>query len=79
MACVNNISYNTFPRQASFLGERVDVCFHHDTAHTLQGTVVRDDAEEPFEMIIALDDGRYVLSTECQHRLSYNYQTPVVE
>lgn len=43
------------------------MCFHYDTAHVLPGTVVRDDTEEPGKMIIRLDDGRVLLSTECQY------------
>jgi len=45
------------------------VCFDYDTSRTLLGLVVRDDAEEPGRMIIKLEDGRHVLSTECQYQL----------
>lgn len=70
MGCVKNITHNNFPRQANWLGLRVNVCFHYDTAHTLPGVIVRDDAEEPLLTIIALDDGRHVLATECQYQLA---------
>ncbi len=33
------------------------------------GVIVRDDKEEPGEKIIKLDDGRYVLATECQYSI----------
>jgi len=64
-----NISAEKFPRQGSHTGLRVLVCFNYDTSRTFPGVVVRDDAEEPGRMIIKLDDGRYVLSTECQFTL----------
>lgn len=62
-----NIAHNLWPRQGAWLGKRVKVCFRYDTEHTIMGTVVRDDAEQPHRTIIQLDDGRYVLTTECQH------------
>lgn len=67
MGLVQNITADTFPRQGSFAGRRVRVCFHYDTSREVLGTVVRCDAEEPGEMIIKLDDGRYVRSVECQY------------
>jgi hypothetical protein len=45
----------------------VDVCFNFDTSCTVRGTVVRDDAEEPGRMIIQLENGWFVLATECQY------------
>ena len=59
------ISYDTFPKQGAFLHKRVKVCFNYDSSRLLSGTIVRDDHEEPGRCIIALDDGRYVLTTEC--------------
>lgn len=61
-----NIAHDRWPKQGGFLGQRVDVCFNYDTAHTLPGEVVRDDVTAPGRMVIRLDDGRHVLSTECQ-------------
>jgi len=61
------ISKSRWPRQSTYLYSKVSVCFHYDTTDLIPGTVVRDDIEEPFKMIIKLDDGRYVLSTECQY------------
>lgn len=60
-----NISHDAFPKHGSFLHKRVRVCFNYDPSNQVLGTVVRDDDEEPGRAIIALDDGRYVLTTEC--------------
>jgi hypothetical protein len=69
MGNVATITHDRFPKQADILppGTRLQVMFHYDTAHMLLGTVVRNDIEQPFRMIIALDDGRYVVSAECQY------------
>lgn len=61
------ISADLFPKQGSFVGRAVNVCFNYDTSCTIRWRVVRDDAEHPGRMIIALDNGWYVLSTECQY------------
>lgn len=62
-----NIGPLRFPEQSDWLGKRVKVCFHYITEDMFPGTIVRCDTEEPGRMIIALDDGRYVMSTECQY------------
>lgn len=67
MGCVSAITHDTFPEQGRYYRKRVRVCFHYDTSNTVLGTVVRDDAEAPGEMIIMLDDGRYVRSVECMY------------
>ena len=67
MGSIDNISFDRFPKQGKGLGLRVKVCFHYDTSQTIMGTIVRDDAAEPGRLIIQLDDGRYVLATECQY------------
>lgn len=59
------IGADAFPTQGSFVDSRATVCFHYDTSRTFPATVVRDDAEDPGVMILRLDDGRHVLSTEC--------------
>jgi hypothetical protein len=69
MGVHKNISHDRFPRQASWLGKRVTVCFNYDSTKTIGGRFVRDDAEEPHCSIIALDDGRYMLTTECIYSL----------
>lgn len=66
-----NIGHKRFPKQGSFLGKRVQVSFHapgREANRELGGEVVRDDEEDPHRTIIKLDDGRYVLSTECVYR-----------
>lgn len=66
MGCVKTIDSERFPRQGRFLGKMVRVCFNYDTSRTILGQVLRDDLEEPGLMIFRLEDGRHVLSTECQ-------------
>ncbi len=62
------VGVDTFPQQGSYLNKRVKVCFNYDTSKTLEGAIVRDDSEEPFVGIVKLDDGRYLLLTECQYQ-----------
>lgn len=69
MGYVKNIKIDLFPKQGLNLNKRVNVCFHFDTSKTIEGTIVREDIEEPFIEIIKLDDGRYVLTTECQYTI----------
>lgn len=66
MGVVNSIGFDKFPKQGTYLGKRVNVCFNYNTSKQIAGTVVREDVEEPGVMIIRLDDTRHVLSTECQ-------------
>lgn len=68
MGVVQGISFDSFPRQGSYLGRRVRVCFNYDTGRTIGGVCIRDDAEAPGLTILRLDDGRVVLSTECQYQ-----------
>lgn len=67
MGVEDSIGFDRFPRQGDRKGRVVRVCFDYDTSQTIEGTVIRDDAEEPGRMIIMLDDGRVVMSTECQY------------
>ena len=62
-----NIAVDKFPQQSSDLHRRAEVIFHYYSSRSVMGTIVRDDVEEPFLTIIRLDDGRYVLATECQY------------
>jgi hypothetical protein len=71
MGCHENISADLFPIQGRWLGFRVRVCFHYDTSRELMGRIVRDDIAEPFETIIALDNGRFVRAVECQYQTTY--------
>lgn len=66
MGIVSTIDHERFPDQGGWLNRRVAVCFHYNTADIVRGVIVRDDTEDPHVTIIRLDDGRYVLSTECQ-------------
>ena len=59
-----------YPKQGSYLNRQVKVCFNYDTSKTVKGTIIRDDETAPGLMIINLDDGRTVLSTECQYQMA---------
>jgi hypothetical protein len=65
MGIRKNVDYDKFPKQKS-IGLRVDVCFRYETSRIINGIIVRFDVESPYVQIIKLDDGRFVLSTECQ-------------
>lgn len=67
MGVHKNISFDKFPRQGSLLNKPVTVCFNYDTSRQIPGLVIREDVEEPGFTIIRLDDGRIVLSAECQY------------
>lgn len=67
MGVVKNVGIVAFPKQGGWLGKRTRVCFNYDTDQIIMGTIVRDDYEDPWVTIISLDDGRVVLTTECQH------------
>ena len=67
MGCVETIGMERFPTQSDWVGRRVEVCFFYDTSHTIGGEIIRDDEESPNIMLIKLDDGRVLLSTECQY------------
>jgi len=64
-----NITIDKFPKQDDTVGQSVKVCFHYDTEHVIGGTIVRADIEEPFQTIFRLNDGRYVLASECQFQI----------
>ena len=66
MGVHENIGFATFPKQGRMAGKPVRVCFNYDADQWIAGVCVRDDEEEPGRMIIRLDDGRHVLTTECQ-------------
>lgn len=65
MGEVVTIGFDRFPKQGLYKSSRVRVCFNYEAGRSIDGTVLRDDAEEPGRMIIQLDDGRVVLTTEC--------------
>jgi hypothetical protein len=68
MGLENTINADRYPKQGSYLGRSVEVCFEYDTSCTVKGKVIRDDAEAPGLMIIQLENGWVVRSTECQWR-----------
>ncbi|MDD9212810.1 hypothetical protein [Aeromonas dhakensis] len=67
MSNTANINYGNFPQQGPLLGNRVLVVFHNDTDNAVQGVCVRNDADEAGNTIIQINDGHYVLASECQH------------
>ena len=69
MGVVEGVGLNEFPRQGPYNGRRVKVAFEYNFDSHIMGTLVRDDRAKPFMTIIALDDGRYVMGTECQYSL----------
>ncbi len=69
MGVHKNIGFEAFPKQGTFLGKTVSVCFNYDTSCRIEGKIVRDDTDEPYLTIIALADGRYVLATECGYAM----------
>ena len=69
MGMVKTINADWYPKQGAFLGRNVEVCFECDTSCVVRGKVIRCDDEEPGWMIIQLDNGWVVKSTECQYRL----------
>lgn len=64
-----NIGFDKFPRQGTWLHRTVMVVFNYDLSHQVRGKIVREDVEAPGKLIIQLDDGRFVLATECQYSL----------
>ena len=72
MGVVKNIRIDKYPKQSTWVGEEANVCFNYDSSKHIGGIIIRDDVEEPGETIIKLDDGRYVLATECQYGLANN-------
>ncbi|MCV7360902.1 hypothetical protein [Mycolicibacterium neworleansense] len=58
-----------FPVQGRFKDRRVIVRFLGNPSATFAGRIVRFDVADPFVTIIKLDDGRYVLATECLYSL----------
>jgi hypothetical protein len=67
MGIEKNVGFDVFPKQGEHLGKRAEVCFNYDTSRTLSGKIVRDDMEEPFRTIIELENGKYIMATECQY------------
>lgn len=68
MGVKEGLNLDDWPKQGSYLGKRVEVCFNYNTRRTIGGEIVRDDANGL--TIIKLDNGRYVLTSECQYSLA---------
>ena len=66
MGIAPNVAFDHWPKQGPWLGKRARVCFHYEARYVM-GTIVREDYEEPWVMVISLDDGRVVLGTECMY------------
>lgn len=58
----------TYPKQGTLLNKPVLVVFNYDTSNQFAGTCIRNDIEDPYLTIFKLNDGRIVLSGECQYR-----------
>ena len=69
MGCVDTITAYKYPKQSEYVNRRVRVCFHYDTSKWIEGKIIRDDREKPFETLIELDDGRVIRGTECQYSI----------
>lgn len=73
MGVVKGISYDKFPKQRESVGKEIDVCFNYNANKFLKAIIVRDDAVEPLVTIFMLEDGRFILSTECHYRYIDNH------
>lgn len=86
MGIVKNIDATYFPEQYIAdknvlvgIGRKVNVCFRFNTDTMIDGVVIRDDKESPFQTIIRLSDGRVVIATECQFHASGEVDKNVIE
>jgi len=70
MGVMKNVSAHTYPKQSEYVGERVAVIFYYDESLAFRGVIVRDDMEAPWRTTIRLDDGRYIMASECQYRFT---------
>jgi len=63
------INFDSYPEQGTWVGKRVSVCYEYDASRKHSGVIVRDDETAPFQTIIQLDNGRFLLTTECMYSL----------
>lgn len=68
MGSKENINYDQYPKQTNKVGKKVEVCYHYNTSKTHHGFILRDDAEDPYETIFQLENGRVLRSVECHYR-----------
>lgn len=69
MGVQKNVGLNNFPQQGNHLNKVVEVCFNYSSDNSITGKIVRDDVQEPSVTIINLEDGRFILASECQYKL----------
>lgn len=61
------VKSGVFPKQNSYLLNRsVEICIECNDAGMTKGKIVRADIEEPYVIIIHLENGQYVLGSECR-------------
>ena len=65
MGIVKGISFTEYPKQGSYVGKRVSVCYHYNPDERHEGVCIRDDATEPFRTLFQLDNGRVLDAVEC--------------
>lgn len=66
---MKNINYDEKPKQSDWLNRKVVVCYNYETDKTENGVIVRCDEVQPGIMLIQLESGFILRSTECQYRL----------
>jgi len=68
------VGWDEYPKQSSYVGAEIKVYFNDDFTLVTSGTVLRDDAEDPGNTIIQLNDGRVVLGSECNPHIYHVIQ-----
>jgi len=75
-----NVTSSRFPQQCEArLKRKVWVYFHDNLIKRIAGKLVRCDEEMPYVTIILLEDGRYVLDSECLFEYDDSSSPTVVE
>ncbi len=69
MGIEKNVEFDKFPEQGIWLGKQVEACFNYDASKILTGKIVREDIEKPYNTIIELENGKYILATECKYSI----------
>lgn len=69
------ITYDEYPKQRDNssenpqIGKEVKIFYQNDTIRCHHGVIVRCDMEKPFEVIIKVDNGRYLRASECHYSI----------
>jgi len=71
---MKKIEGKNFPAQGTLLGKTIEVNFKDDILNYIKGVCVRDDIVQPFRTIFHLENGMFILSTEC-----FNYRIDIEE